>query len=185
MSDYKIYFGNLIIIWIVFLFTAVEEFVTKGGWLIFILNYIWLPVLPILFIFLDTKLSKVKKVKWETFSVNRVSILILVALIFISLPWLFSIVYVDISKVPVLNYIFLFPNHTGLHHGYNGWFTLVSAILLLPAIKESRNGTIKKIAWVLILILFFIGFQNLVDDLAVEQLEPRFGIKSPFGIFHR
>lgn len=180
MVDYKIYAGNLAVIWFIFLFTVIEEFVTNGKWLAFTLKHFLIPVLPILFIFIDRKFSRLK---WEKFSINKISILALVILTFLSLPWLFAIVHLDISKIPVFNSMFLFPNHVGIHHGYEGWFAFIAIILLFPIIKEFRNKVLKKVASVLLLILLVITVRNLVDDFIVEQLEPRFGIKSPFNIF--
>lgn len=183
MECYRVHIGNLAVIWFIFLFTVVEQIVTNGRWLRFILMYFLVPVLPILLIFIDMTLSQIKKFRWEKFSINKISAITLVILTFLSLPWLSAIVNADISKAPLLNSIFLFPNHVGIHHGYEAWFAFVSIILLLPIIKGVRNNIVKRLSIVLLVILLIITLQNFIDDFIVEQLEPRFGIKSPFGIF--
>lgn len=184
MMNYKIYVGNILAIWVLFLFTIIEELATNGKWLKFFLLYFLVPILPILFVFIDTKISKVKKIEWEKFSINKISVFALVVLTFLSLPWLFAIVHVDISKVPLLNSIFLFPHHVGIHHGYEAWFAFVAIILLFAIAKEIRNDILKKMSLILLVILLLITIQNFIDDFIVEQLTPRFGIKSPFEIFH-
>ena len=183
MEYYSVHIGNLAVIWLIFLFTAVEEIATNGRWLRFILMYFLVPVLPVLLIFIDMKLSQIKKIGREKFSINKISTITLVILTFLSLPWLFAIVNADISKAALLNSIFLFPNHAGIHHGYEAWFAFVSISLLSPIIKGIRNNIMKRISIVLLAMFLIITLQNFIDDFIVEQLEPKFGIKSPFGIF--
>lgn len=184
MVDYKIYACNLAVIWFIFLFTVIEEIITNGEWLRFILMYFLVPILPILFIFIDVKFSQVKKIGWKKISINKIGVAALIILTLLSLPWLFAIVHLDINKVPALNSIFLFPNHIGIHHGYEAWFAFVSIILLFTTVKEIRNNVLKKLSLILLIILLLITIQNFLDDFIIEQLEPRFGIKSPFEIFH-
>lgn len=155
---------NLYLLWIISIFSLIFA-VVYGK----IRNAILFACVPIIFsiIFLIDKKSSKKPLYKHA---EKLNLLVFLVITFLALPWLFSIVSIDISKIPLLNSIFLYPNHLHLHHGYIGWYLLSSALLIS---NQNYTEKTKKIVIVFLAFLIFFGAIYFIDDFIREQIKPR------------
>ena len=179
---YKFFVVNFALILMLFVF-SISTTLLGNDLFNFVSGHTALLILPIIVVLLYLKITR-SKIEWAWFSMDKMLALIIILLTLISLPWLLALLHIDIGEIPIMQSVFLFPNHFGFHHGYGGWFTLVSLVLLIPPLREFQNNKIKRFAIALMTIGMVIGLQNMIDDWIVEQMEPRFGIESPLAFIH-
>jgi hypothetical protein len=167
--------------------------------------------------FLTIKRLKELKVKVNIFSnfykariynLSKPIVILLAAITFLSLPWIFAITGNYVSDAPLLGEIFLgrqIPNlegqefaavHVGQHHGYDGFVAFSLMILVLPLASWIYNSYVKSAVGMMWSIFIVYSLYNFAEDFVNEQIFKRFliqnflpgayadvGIVLPYSIF--
>jgi len=123
---------------------------------------------------------------------NIIRIILLISVIFYSLPWITALVGVYVDYIPGLNLIFLGSQpynglpavHLGEHHGFGGFLYVTMAIVLSFSLDSNyyiKNNLARSLNAGSIAIFGIYGFIGIMEDGMNEQLLKR-GIDLP--IYH-
>lgn len=104
-------------------------------------------------------------------------------LVVLGLPWIFAMVGVYIADVPVLGRLFesndvtsgqdVLQVHLGDHHGFDGLFLALSALVLARVVGTLRPGWLDRaLSWYLA-FMFVYGLANMFQDFWGEQIVKR------------
>lgn len=114
---------------------------------------------------------------------DRVRLGLALALILVALPWLFAEAGVYIGRVPVLGRVFLSEQirpgeteaavHLGHHHGADGLYLALTALLLSRVLPRIEAGALKAALGFYLGLMLAYGIANMGNDAWTEQVWKR------------
>jgi hypothetical protein len=114
---------------------------------------------------------------------DRVRLGLALALILVALPWLFAEAGVYIGRIPGLGRIFLSEQirpgeteaavHLGHHHGADGLYLALTALLLSRVLPRIGRGALKAALGFYLGLMLAYGIANMANDAWTEQVWKR------------
>jgi hypothetical protein len=114
---------------------------------------------------------------------DRLRLIAIAVLLAVSLPWILADLGVYVGDIPPLDHIFMSKQipagetlravHLGHHHGLDGTFLAVSALILVRELGRVRQRWLRGIlSWYLALMVAY-GVANMINDAWLEQVVKR------------
>ena len=105
----------------------------------------------------------------------------LILLTFLALPWIFAHIGVYVSRIPILNLIFVAEQpgpssygvtvHLGNHHGFSGYLMIITSQMMLYQWLTTKTKKSQKLSFgVLLSLIQGYGLYLFVEDFINEQL---------------
>jgi len=101
----------------------------------------------------------------------------------VSLPWILADLGIYIDRIPLLDRIFISSEvpegqtmravHLGHHHGLDGYFFIVTALVLGRVVRADRGERAAGVLRGYFGLLFSYGLLNLLEDAWLEQIVKR------------
>lgn len=114
---------------------------------------------------------------------DRIRIGVAIALALVALPWLFAEAGFYIGDVPGLRSIFMSRQivagetevavHLGHHHGADGLYLTLTALLLSRTLGQFRRGPLRGVFAFFLSVMVVYGLGNMVNDGWTEQIWKR------------
>lgn len=120
----------------------------------------------------QTLISKENKQDWKVIKEDYVRIIAIIVLVVVALPWI-------AARLGHSQTLFFNPVHLGEHHGYIGFYMLISLILISKTEKLYTESIFKEISIYLLCFLTIWGSGLFLEDFLKEQLYLNF----PFIVF--
>ncbi len=128
--------------------------------------------------------SLLPRVAWSS-SVrgDRLRVVVAVAAVFVSLPWLAAEVGVFLDRVPLLGWLFETGRyrvrgaeaavHHGHHHGLDGLLLLLTALLLSRVVPSVRGRGLRRLLGAYLALMAAYAVGNMANDFWTEQVWKR------------
>jgi hypothetical protein len=123
-----------------------------------------------------------KPLPWSTG--DRLRLVAIVVLLVVSLPWILADLGVYVGAIPPLDHVFMSKQlaaggetlravHLGHHHGLDGAFLAISALILGRELGRVRQRWLRTtLSWYLALMVAY-GVANMINDAWTEQVVKR------------
>lgn len=114
---------------------------------------------------------------------DKIRLIAIGLLLLVSLPWILADLGVYVGDIPPLGHVFMSKQvptgeslkavHLGHHHGLDGTFLAIAALILGRELGRVRQGWLRRtLAWYLSLMVAY-GVANIANDAWLEQMVKR------------